>query len=510
MAESEHILSVRGLTKSFYGVRALDKVDFNLRRGEIHALIGENGAGKSTFIKILAGVYTSDDGEILLDGQNVDPRTEKLPIAFVHQDPAFAEDLSIGENIAFGAGYPLRLGMIDWAAVNRQALEIYATMEVEPLDPARMVSTLRAPEKAILSIVRTLAHTPKVLVLDEPTAALPEADSLRLFDAMKKLRDRGTSMIYVSHRLNDLFNLCDRVTAFRDGRHIITEDVAQTSGPRMVEHMLGRAAHKRDEQNSRDICVSGPVALNVKDLVIEGRGPLSFEAREGEILGLVGLRGGGQEAVGRAIFGASPIDSGEMTLFGKRLANERSIDQSIKSGIRLLAGDRLAESTFAGMTVAENMLVNPAIKGRSIWRWASPSKERREAMDLLERYDVRPRKEDSLIDWLSGGNQQKACIARWLGEQGRLVILEEPTAGVDIGAKLAIHDILRKAAAQGVSMIVVSTDMEEVASLCDRAIVINRGRASAELSGAALTMENLVSQSSQGGMVPEAAVETVC
>lgn len=509
MSDVEAILSVRALTKSFYGVRALDAVDFSLRPGEIHALIGENGAGKSTFIKILAGVYARDSGEIFLEGRAVEPRIETLPIAFVHQDPAFAEDLSVGENIAFGAGYPRRMGMIDWKAVNRQALEIYATMDVEPLDPARMVSTLRAPEKAILSIVRTLAHTPKVLVLDEPTASLPEADSMRLFLAMKKLRERGTSMIYVSHRLNDLFGLCDRVTAFRDGRHIITEDMTATTGARMVEHMLGRAVDRIGEAKQHSKHDRGPVALSVADLVIDGRGPLSFDAHAGEILGLVGLRGGGQEAVGRAIFGATPIDSGTIDLFGKQLAGEHSIARSIKAGVRLLAGDRLAESTFAGMSVTENMFVNPAIRGQSNWRWAAPSRERQAAKELLERFDVRPRKENALIDWLSGGNQQKACLARWLGERGKLVILEEPTAGVDIGAKLAIHEILRSAAARGVAMIVVSTDMEEVTTLCDRAIVINRGRAGAELTGADLTMENLVSQSSQGGTVSHAAVKTV-
>jgi len=498
MTVSENILSVRGLTKSFYGVLALDKVDFSLRPGEIHALIGENGAGKSTFIKILAGVYTRDAGEIFLDGRAVEPRSETLPIAFVHQDPAFAEDLSVGENIAFGAGYPRRMGMIDWRAVKRQALEIYAAIDIEPLDPERMVSTLRAPEKAILSIVRTLAHTPKILVLDEPTAALPEADSMRLFRAMRKLRERGTSMIYVSHRLNDLFGLCDRVTTFRDGRSVVTEDMSTTTGPKMVEHMLGRPAEKTGSTRNREPA-KGAAVLSVADLSIGRRGPLSFEAHAGEILGLVGLRGGGQEAVGRAIFGEGPVDAGIVTLFGKQLPNDRTIAQSIEAGVRLLAGDRLTESTFAGMSVVENMLVNPVLRGESIWRWTSPSRERAEARNLLERFDVRPRQETALIDWLSGGNQQKACLARWLGEKGRLIILEEPTAGVDIGAKMAIHEILRKAASRGVAMIVVSTDMEEVAALCDRAIVINRGRASAELTGAALTMENLVSQSSQGG-----------
>lgn len=494
---NDDILSIRGLTKNFYGVSALGGADFTLRRGEIHALIGENGAGKSTFIKILAGVYDKDGGEIRLDGRIVDPRAERLPIAFVHQDNAFAEDLSVAENVAFGVGYPRRMGLIDWAAVNRQAIDIYKAMDVEPLHPERMVSTLSAAEKAILSIVRKLAHTPQVLVLDEPTAALPEADSVQLFEAMRRLSDKGTSMIYVSHRLNELFGLCDRVTTFRDGRHVATEDMAETTIDRLVEHMLGQPA--RVLAANKDMAEpTGRVALKVDSLVVEGRGPIGFDIREGEILGLVGLRGGGQEAVGRAIFGALPMEAGTISLFGRALPYKRTIGQSIEAGVRLLAGNRAFESAFAGMSLSENILVNPRIRGESPWRWTTPARERAAVRELLDRFDIRPRRENALIDWLSGGNQQKACLARWLGDNGRLLILEEPTAGVDIGAKLAIHDILRKSAAAGASMLVISTDVEEVAALCQRAIIVNRGRNGVELSGAELTVENLISHSSQG------------
>jgi ribose transport system ATP-binding protein len=499
MSASGEILSVRGLTKRFYGALALDGVDFTLRRGEIHALIGENGAGKSTFIKILAGVYEKDGGEISLENRAVDPRAERLPIAFVHQDHAFAEDLSVGENVAFGAGYPRHYGLIDWKAVKSQALDIYEAMDVEPLDPDRMVSTLTAPEKAILAIVRTLAHTPKVLVLDEPTAALPEADSMQLFRAMRRLRDKKTSMIYVSHRLNELFGLCDRVTVFRDGRHVATEDMAETTTGHLVEHMLGRPAEAFEPKEDKDTS-SAPVALRVDSLVVGGRGPISFDVREGEILGLVGLRGGGQEAVGRAIFGALPYAAGSISLFDRSLPRKRTIGQSIEAGIRLLAGDRASESAFPGMSLTENIFVNPRIHGNSLWHQVIPARERMAAHHLLDRFDIRPRSEGALIDWLSGGNQQKTCLARWLGDHARLLILEEPTAGVDIGSKLAIHDMLRKAAATGVSMLVVSTDMEEVAALCQRAIIVDRGRRRAELSGASLTMDNLVSRLSQGSL----------
>lgn len=497
MSDAVNILTIRDLTKHFYGSLALDHVHFELRPGEIHALIGENGAGKSTFIKILAGVYQPDEGSIMLDGRTVHPQTDKLPIAFVHQDPAFAEELSVGENIAFGMGYPRRRGLIDWAAVKSQAIAIYKTMEVEPLDPERLVSTLTAPEKAILSIVRTLARAPKVLILDEPTAALPEADSAQLFKAMRRLKALGTSMIYVSHRLNELFGLADRVTVFRNGRHVVTEPMARATSDRLVEHMLGRPPVKLSNK-AVEAAPGRPPVLSVRNLVVEGRGPISFEARGGEILGLVGLRGGGQEAIGRAIFGGLESTAGEIVLQGRTLPQRYTIGDSIAFGIRLLAGNRQAESTFAGMTIVENVFVNPRIRGGAQWAWTSPAQERRAVRPLMEQFDIRPRREGALIDWLSGGNQQKACLARWLEDSGRLVILEEPTSGVDIGAKLAIHEILRRSAARGCTMLVISTDLEEVATLCDRALVIDRGKAVAELLGPELTLDNLIARSSQG------------
>ena len=497
MIETPLVLDVHDLTKRFYGALALDGASFQLRRGEIHALIGENGAGKSTFIKVLAGVYDFDAGEIRLDGELVDPREARLPIGFVHQDLAMVDDLSVGENIALIAGYPKRGGLIDWNAVNRQADRIYDIMQVEPIDPARLVATLGAPEKAILGIVRTLAHAPRVLILDEPTAALPEADSMRLFDALRRLRDNGTSIIYVSHRLNELFGLADRITVFRDGRHVHTTATVDTDADGLVAQMLGRAVDlTRVDRASVD---HGATVLAVEDLVIERRGPLSFEAHAGEILGLVGLRGGGQEAVGRAIFGAQSPDHGRILLNGRALPGSDSIGDRIAAGIVLLAGDRTGESTFPGMTLTENLFPNPLLTGRPAWKFVSPAAERREAQARLETFDVRPRNDASLIDWLSGGNQQKVCIARWLEAGAKVVILEEPTAGVDIGAKLAIHAILRKAAVDGAAVVVVSTDLDEVAALCDRALIVSRGCIVSELVGTQVTMDELIAHSSRGG-----------
>jgi ribose transport system ATP-binding protein len=238
--------------------------------------------------------------------------------------------------------------------------------------------------------------------------------------------------------------------------------------------------------------------LRVDELMVEGRGPLSFDASPGEVLGLVGLRGGGQEAAGRAIFGALTADAGRVLLDGRVLPRNDDISARIRAGIVLLAGDRMRESTFPGMTLAENLLPNPRIAGRGIWRPRATSLERETVRARLDQFDVRPRNPASLIDWLSGGNQQKVCLARWLEARARVVILEEPTAGVDIGAKLSIHKMLRKAAAEGAAVIVVSSDLEEVAAVCDRALVIDRGRVASEVAGDALTMDALIANSSLG------------
>jgi ribose transport system ATP-binding protein len=497
MADTQPVLQIEGLTKRFFGALALKAVDFTLMPGEIHALVGENGAGKSTLIKILAGVYERDGGKILLEGRDVDPRQEALPLAFVHQDLALVDDLSVAENIALIAGYPRRRGLIDWREVTRQANRIYADMDVEPVDPNRLVVTLSAPEKAILGIVRTLARKPRVLVLDEPTAALPEHDAARLFDAMRRLRAAGTSIIYVSHRLNELFGLADRVTVFRDGRHVHTAEMDMTSPEQLVEQMLGRSVDLVRAHRSVSLSATMP-RLKVEDIMVDRRGPLSFEARAGEILGLVGLRGGGQEAAGRAIFGAKPVDAGRVFLDGQELARGQNIRERIAAGIVLLPGDRLSESICPGMSLTENLFINANIRRQSPWRFLSPGVEGRETTARLEKFDVRPRNAASLIDWLSGGNQQKVCIARWLEAKARVVILEEPTAGVDIGAKLAIHGMLREATQSGAAVIVISSDLDEVSALCDRALVLDRGRIASELQGDELTMDALIARSSIG------------
>jgi ribose transport system ATP-binding protein len=500
MATDAPTIAIHGLTKRFLGTPALDGVDLTIRPAEIHALVGENGAGKSTLIKILAGIYQPDGGEILVGGRRVHPHTESVPIAFVHQDLGLVDELSVGENVALVAGFPRSGGLISWTKVWRQAEQIYDGMAIDPPDPRAPVGALSAAGKSILGIVRALSRNARVVVLDEPTASLPAPDALHLFDVLRRLRASGTSILYVSHRLNELFGLVDRVTVLRDGRLVRSSDIQEMTPEKIVRDMLGRdlQLHHASAGTTR----ASPPLLQVESLYIGDQGPLSFTVGEGEVVGLVGLRGAGHEAIGRTIFGAHPQKAGTIRLGADILPPGLPIGERIRKGVALLAGDRLGESALGGMSLRENLFPAVGNVTGGVFIPIDGRREARDAHDVLDRFDVRPRNGAALIDWLSGGNQQKIFVARWLATGARLFIMEEPTAGVDIGAKGAIHRMLRDIAAEGAGVLVVSSDFEEVVALCDRALVIGRGAITAELAGPMLTLEGLLTRSSMGAGPP--------
>ncbi len=493
-------IEVLGLTKRFLSTLALDGVDLAIKESEIHALVGENGAGKSTLIKILAGIYQPDGGEIFVGGRRVNPSAESVPIAFVHQDLGLVDELSIGENVALVAGFPRSGGLISWPKVWQQAERIYVGMAIDPPDPRAPVGSLSASGKAILGIVRALSREARIVVLDEPTASLPGPDALHLFEVLRRLRSSGTSILYVSHRLNELFGLVDRVTVFRDGRHVRSSDIETLTPESIVRDMLGRdlGLHHAAAADDRK---AAPL-LTVDGLYAGNQGPLSFTVREGEVVGLVGLRGAGHEVIGRTIFGAHPQAAGSIRLGTEIIPPGLSIGARIAKGIALLAGDRLGESALSGMSLRENLFPNTQNVAGGLFTPINASREAGEVSDVLERFDVRPRNGAALIDWLSGGNQQKVFVGRWLATGARLFIMEEPTAGVDIGAKGTIHRMLRDIAAEGAAVLVVSSDFEEVSVLCDRALVIGRGTIMADLSGPALTLESLLTRSSMTAEPP--------
>lgn len=500
VAADAQLLSVKGLVKEFPGTVALDRVDFDLKAGEIHALVGENGAGKSTLIKILAGVYPADSGSILLRGERYAPGTEHR-IAFIHQDLGLFAPYTVAENIAIVAGYPRPRGLIAWGQVRERARQLLFSMG-STVDPDERVAALTSAERSIVAIARALAVQADVLVLDEPTASLPETDVRRLFDILRTLRDRGMGIIFVSHRLDEVFRIADRVTVLRDGRRIVTQPVAETTPSGLIQNIVGRELSR--------LFVTPPLpspepALEVQDLRVGPVGPVTFSVRRGEILGLVGLRGAGQDVVGRAVFGETGDwrASGTIRIGGQSTAL-RGPSDALRAGVGFVSSKRAEESIAGRLTVRENVYPRPSGDGGSAVTLLRPGAERRRVKAALDRFDIRPRDPERPVETLSGGNQQKTVLARWLEAGSRLLVLEEPTFGVDIGAKAEIYAILGEHAARGDAILLVSSDFEEVAGMSHRALVFRRGKVVGEVPKDRLAIAHLTELAS-GAATDEAA-----
>ena len=470
-------LIVRGLTKRFWGTRALDDVSLEVLPGQVRALLGQNGAGKSTLIKILAGVYQADAGTVEVDG--ADPRAGSA-IAFIHQDRGLAPGMTVAENIALTRGYATgRGGLVSWRRVLEQAREVLDLLELD-LDPHADVAELTLAERALVAIARAMSTRASFIVLDEPTAALPASVVDQLIDTIRRLRKEGVGFLYVTHRIDEIFPLADTVTVLRDGRVIMDTTVARVSREQLVRAIVGKdlAASHKDEAPLR----TGTPLLDLREVIVGGTGPVTMQVARGEIVGLVGLGGAGQNDIGRAIAGVASPTSGSMSLDG-RSHTPTSAASALKDGVGFVPGDRLEESLAPELTVQENLYLNPAIPSQRTLRPRSRRREQASARDAIERFDVRPRVPTMPISLLSGGNQQKVVVARWIEAGLRTLVLEEPTAGVDIASKAQIHDVLRGVASDGGAVVVVSSDFDEVAQLCDRVVVFSRGQVATELTG---------------------------
>ncbi len=483
------LLSVQGLDKSFFATHAAVDVSFDVEQGEIVSLLGENGAGKSTVIKMLAGVYKPDKGRMLLSGADLDSSANRGRISFVHQNLGLVEWMTVAENIALSLGYPRRFGFISGRRMIAQAERVLDSVG-GGIDPETRIFDLPRTERSLLAIARGLVSNPKVLVLDEPTASLPAADVERLFTVLRQLRDTGVGMIYVSHRLDEIYQISQRAVVMRNGRVVADRSVAGLPQSELVELIVGRHTQNPSFDKPEE-----EVRLRLTDLEVPGAGPISIDVHRGEVIALCGLRGAGQEPLGRAIAGASPVLGGNMELDGEAFA-PRSTHTAVSRGIGFATSNREAEAVAPGLSARENLFLNPRVWGRRGWMFRRASTERREAARLLCAFDVRPADPEISLDTFSGGNQQKVILARWFGVTRSIVVLEEPTMGVDVGAKSEIYGLLRDAVRTGTSAVVVSTDMEEVAKIAHRAIVLGRGRVVAELSGADLTIARLVAAAS--------------
>ncbi|OYO32089.1 sugar ABC transporter ATP-binding protein [Janthinobacterium sp. PC23-8] len=498
-------LQFKQVSKRFGGTLAVSELSFDIAAGEIVALLGENGAGKSTLIKLLARIYPRDSGDILFDGQPIETLSSaprgKQPIAFIHQDLGLIEWMTVAENIAFGTGFPRRSGLIDWKEVDRRATEVLARVGCN-IPPQRRVFSLSRAEKSLLAIGRALAVDAQILVLDEPTASLPAADVQHLFTVLRQLRGQGVGMIYVSHRLDEVIELSDRVVVMRDGKLVAVRDTAQVSEHDLVHMIVGKepSALRGAAAGAR-----GATILELDALVAGNAGPVSLRVSKGELVGLIGLRGGGQESVSRALFGMCEIAAGKVSLLGRQPDLSTPL-AAIRSGVALVAAERVEENLARSMSVQENLFFNPLLWHKNPFAWMRRDRERDRAKELIRAFDVRPAAPHAYIENLSGGNQQKVVLARWLDIGKPLLILEEPTAGVDVGAKGAIYRTVREVAAKGTGVLVVSTDFEEVANLCTRALVFCNGRIVAELEGDALSVPNLLQWAAGSAHLAPAAV----
>ncbi len=495
------LLAFEDVTKRFGGTVAVADVSLVLREGEILALLGENGAGKSTLIKILAGIHTPDQGRILFRGEpyrHLQARGGSAQkVAFIHQDLGLLDWMTVAENIALGVGYQRRGGLISWAATRRQALDVLRTMSAD-IDPDTRIMHLTRTERSLVAIGRALAARAEVLVLDEPTASLPADEVDHLLGVLRDLRRTGIGMIYVSHRLDEVFQVADEVAVLRDGRLVGRKRVAETSPADLVTMIVGRPP---EQVFTRPDAAGERVRLSLDGLVAGDAGPVRLTLRQGEMVGLVGLRGAGQDAIGRALFGCLPASAGTMQLDGQPY-NPRSPAMAMRAGVGLVAGERVAESLGMPLSVRENLFLNPGARGHSLLGLRSLAREAAACIAAGAQMSLRPNDPHRPVETLSGGNQQKVVLARWLGIATRLLILEEPTAGVDVGAKAEIYGLLRTALRSGLAIIVVATDFEEVASICHRALVFSQGRVTAEIGQDELSVATLLQAASAGGNAP--------
>ncbi|MGD3109882.1 sugar ABC transporter ATP-binding protein [Streptomyces sp. YGL11-2] len=483
------LVRIRGLSKRFGGTLALDAVDLDIHSGSILALLGPNGAGKSTLIKVLAGVHHADGGEVTVRGHRLGTEAAARAMSFIHQDLGLVEWMTVAENIALGTGYPRRAGLLSWRLTRQQGAEALGIVAAH-LDPGATLAGLPRAERSLVAIARALSTQAELIVLDEPTASLPAADCARLFGVLRTLRDQGRAIVYVTHRLDEVYQVADVFAVLRDGRLISQGPLADRSPARLVRDIVGH-----EPSHYRPAPAAGRPVLSLDRVRTGNTAPVSLELHAGEILGMVGLTGAGHLELGRALAGARPLLGGRALLDGRRYA-PRTVAAAVAAGVGLVTGNRQEEGCAAELTVRENILANPRADGLPALHWISPRRERAKATALIDRVAVRPRDSEAPLSALSGGNQQKVMVGRWLRISRKLLILEEPTAGVDIGAKSAIYRLLQDALADGLAVLLLSTDFEEVANVCHRALVFVRGAVTTELSGEALTVAGLARASS--------------
>ncbi len=489
------LLHAIGITKQFPGTLALQDAQLELLPGEIHAVMGENGAGKSTLMKILSGVFTADSGEIRLDGQPVrfsNPRDALTRgIAIVHQELSNIPTLSVAENI-FAGHLPINvLGMVKYQQLFHDAGQVLEKMNVV-VDPRALVETLSIANRQLIEITKALSSQCKVLILDEPTSALTDSEADRLLTLLRRLADDGVGILYISHKLKEIFAVADRVTVLRDGRYIGTENVREVTPAHVIRMMVGRELGTMYPDKSRE---TGDILFEVRNLRLPGSSiGNSFKLYGGEILGFAGLIGSGRSELARAIFGAEPRLEGEILLNGKHI-NADSPQRVIEQGIGYLPEDRKTAGLFLEMSVKLNVEA-AVIPDVSRGGFIAPVKEKSLAELYVQKLKISTPNIEQEVRRLSGGNQQKILVAKWLAIHPKILIVDEPTRGIDVGAKKEIHFLLRSLAESGVGIIMISSELPEVLGMSDRILVMHEGAIVAEYLSAEATEENIIRSAS--------------
>lgn len=472
---SDSVIQMRGITKDFPGVRALKSVDFNIYKGKIMALVGENGAGKSTLMKILTGVYEKTSGDIFLDGKQVQIRNtreaQNMGIAIIHQELNLLSNLSIGENIFLGREPVNSLGKIQWNQLFQAAKKIMNRLGITE-KPETLVGKLSIGKQQMVEIAKAISLNAQVIVMDEPTGALTDKETESLFRVIRELKAEGKSIVYISHRLKEIFEICDDVTVMRDGQFIAEYPINEVDEDRIIESMVGR---KLTEQYPRVTCQTGKVLLEIKNLTNSYVKDISFSLRSGEIVGLAGLMGSGRTEMARTIYGVLETESGEIIVEGKPV-RIKSPGQAIKNGISYVSEDRKGNGVVLGLNVKENISLSVLQKLSGIFGIINKKKEEAAALESIKGMSIKTSGVKQLVKNLSGGNQQKVSLSKCLMTNPRILILDEPTRGVDVGAKKEIYDIINQFKKAGMSILMISSEIPEILGMSDRIMVMHEGK----------------------------------
>lgn len=487
--DNNYILTLKNITKEFPGVKALDDVTINIERGTIHGLVGENGAGKSTLIKVLAGIYQTNKGEIILDGKpcrfNSPIEARRAGISVVHQEIKLAEPLSVAENMFLG-NVQLKNGLVDWKGMRRRAREIVEDLGMD-IDINAQVSSLTVAKKQIVEIMHAINNNSRILIMDEPSAVLTDRELEVMFRIVKQLRDKGITIIYISHRLDEIFGLCSNVSVLRDGRHIDTIPVASIDRQGLINMMVGR---EMGQEYPKEVGNVGGTILEVKNLSRGILQDISFEVKSGEVFGISGLVGAGRTELARAILGIDKPESGEVYVRGKKV-HYRTFADAIRDGLGLIPEDRKLQGLVQIMSVKRNTTL---VNMKRVLRAGviSSSLEEELSKEYTDKLHVVTPSMETEVQYLSGGNQQKVVIAKWLFQNSEILFLDEPTRGIDVGAKVEIYRLINRMAKEGKTIIMISSEMPELLGMCDRIMVMHEGHKMGELNAAEATQEKIM------------------